>query len=871
MDREAADEPDVRAAVKESRAVFQAVQARKSAESPVCEQLNGADLDEMVYHADFDPVAAAQGRRSQSAYPCGQRFYPAIQRGRTTELSPPTRAASQLTSTPERDQGGSSSAEERLGAMFAAMTLPEVETYKDPQGKNFSDFVLKFRMKYGSLGLHDNMLTHLLLSKLEGHPRAVAQALPKRLREGGFEVLVEALSEKLREDDSSSQLKAYLELKRLRKTGDVSAYCVELERLTRSAYPDQSEEELSRTRAGELVSQLTSWPEYLQLYTAMEIAPKEAAYEMVKSMAQRCERSKHLAEAMREEVEAPERKSPIEQLGQYPVTTRLRPRDDAGDKSVSNVETQRERRQQPAGMKCFNCNRFGHLRKDCLQQNAAPVENKPTEPDKRVKDPKIFTATLNRWMCGTTKADSFHEDLVGAQSTAQVQLLGMTRTALLDTGSQVSIIPLQVFVAARESGFDLDSDVEEIEVDESKRVYDASGNPMAFKGAVKLTLQASNGLKRRIGFFVRPGDDAMIVLGTNALSQLGWVLSPDLCPSKKRSKTLFRDRHTVKPAPANKIAVRQRKSQTSNVATVAGRVYLNPAETKDVSVCCVNTKRDNVLASSNVLLPNTACQEAQHQKQSPVTNSFAGAKIFRDGEVVGTFESAELVESEPLSCEGNMLKRRGASSDVSREEKLLTVVSSKMGDGKQVHAEREWSRSPSGKCDKSSPSPVQRRIPIGHRHYSPRRSYHFRKESYLDNRWRQEKCDRTDEGPRDRRRRDDSRGRGRYDPHERRRDDLRGHRRRNSSKERKRRRSGSRSRYRADSPKRWPKKVKKEARSSESSNDEKAASSPEKRRRASPEGLENPFRRTEVGPHTSFPRRQPELAQMKGPTVQAGG
>ncbi|VDP54921.1 unnamed protein product [Heligmosomoides polygyrus] len=40
----------------------------------------------------------------------------------------------------------------------------------------------------------------------------------------------------------------------------------------------QSEEELSRTRAGELVSQLTNWSEYHQLYMAMEIAPKESTY-----------------------------------------------------------------------------------------------------------------------------------------------------------------------------------------------------------------------------------------------------------------------------------------------------------------------------------------------------------------------------------------------------------------------------------------------------------------------------------------------------------------------------------------------------------------------------------------------------------------
>ncbi|VDP07265.1 unnamed protein product [Heligmosomoides polygyrus] len=39
------------------------------------------------------------------------------------------------------------------------------------------------------------------------------------------------------------------------------------------------------------------------------------------------------------------------------------------------------------------------------------------------------------------------------------------------------------------NGYDSNADVEEIDLDRSKQVYDASGNPMSFKGAVKLTMQ----------------------------------------------------------------------------------------------------------------------------------------------------------------------------------------------------------------------------------------------------------------------------------------------------------------------------------------------------------------------------------------------
>ncbi|VDP07436.1 unnamed protein product [Heligmosomoides polygyrus] len=127
------------------------------------------------------------------------------------------------------------------------------------------------------------------------------------------------------------------------------------------------------------------------------------------------------------------------------------------------------------------CNKVEHLRKDCAQREATRAEDKPTEPANPQREPKIFTASLSKWRCGVTKVDGLHEDLVGAQTTAQVQLLGMTRTALLDIGSQVSIIPLQIVVDALQNGYNLNADVEVIDLDRSKAVYDASGNPMSFK------------------------------------------------------------------------------------------------------------------------------------------------------------------------------------------------------------------------------------------------------------------------------------------------------------------------------------------------------------------------------------------------------
>ncbi|VDL80311.1 unnamed protein product, partial [Nippostrongylus brasiliensis] len=584
----------------------------------VYQQLNVDDFNDVVYHAKFDPRAAAQGKRPEMAYSSRQELYRTpFQQERTMASPPQMKAETPTNSRLSRDQGESASPRESLGAVLAAMTLPDVQTYKDPLGRNFDEFMLMFRMKYGRLGLEDEVLSQLLRSKLDGYPKAVAQTLPRRAREGSFEEFVEALRAKLQEHDSSSQLRAYLELKSLKKRGDVSTYCVQLEKLTREAFPDLSEDDLSRARAGELVSQLTDCPEYLQLFTAMEIAPKESAYDMVKAMAQRCERSKRIACAMHGEVDVLRTERVSQPRTKHTTTPTTPSKSNTGETTGGNTELPQDQTRQSGLEKCGRGPKRGHWRKNFPQRKSGGVEPQG--------GPRIVNALLDNWIGGTPRRSGLPNGLVGTQSTVRVQLLGMKCTALMDTGSQVSILPARLLSAARKNGFDVDADVEEITLKKPARVYDASGHRMAFQGAVKLSLQVDHGETQRIAFLVDSAKHGMILLGTNALPKLGWKLMPDKPQWRARTKA-----KESKKKPGSRRGmhgpVQQHNTKSSKEVRVAGRVYLKPGETKMISVYCDDMKQKGALWSSVVALPDTICPGTRCCVQIPVRNSFAGAK-----------------------------------------------------------------------------------------------------------------------------------------------------------------------------------------------------------------------------------------------------
>ncbi|EYC25447.1 hypothetical protein Y032_0012g1898 [Ancylostoma ceylanicum] len=130
-----------------------------------------------------------------------------------------------------------------------------------------------------------------------------------------------------------------------------------------------------------------------------------------------------------------------------------------------------------------------------------------------------------QWSCSATYEKEDASELAGDQTLVKVELLGLKRRALLDSGSRISILSLEVLLTAQSAGVDLDGDVEEIPQLQRPSIYDASGKRMNFKGAVRLSMRMKNGPNKGVAFFMMEGSAGRFVLGTNILKTRGYSLS----------------------------------------------------------------------------------------------------------------------------------------------------------------------------------------------------------------------------------------------------------------------------------------------------------------------------------------------------------
>ncbi|KHJ96049.1 hypothetical protein OESDEN_03992 [Oesophagostomum dentatum] len=110
----------------------------------------------------------------------------------------------------------------------------------------------------------------------------------------------------------------------------------------------------------------------------------------------------------------------------------------------------------------------------------------------------------------------------------KVKIFGRYWPALLDGSSEISILPARVLLRAKGDGYDIDNKVKELMIDQSTKVYDASGCVMSF-----LTIVEAGEVTTPV--YIAKVEDDLVILGTNTLHRTRYQFRKESEPKKATS------------------------------------------------------------------------------------------------------------------------------------------------------------------------------------------------------------------------------------------------------------------------------------------------------------------------------------------------
>lgn len=491
-------------------------------------------------------------------------------------------------------------------------------------------------------------------------------------KEGSFSGLVEAMRQVCRAEWRHDRIVALGELKTLRKREGqgVADFCVELEQLTRRAHPHMDEVALDAERAQLLFEQLAHWGDSYHLMEALE--SENHAYDRLKQTALGIERRDLTLR----------RTGVAGRTGSGRSEERHKAKPPRGEaEPTPGKDGSEEPRAAAKGRRqlCYNCHEAGHLAKECPMKGtrSSGTSGRGVVPlSARLLQPAC--QAIYRTGAGTGAVVPC--PLTGKKSTTVVNVFGRKWTGLLDTGSEVSIIPAKVLLKAKEDGHDIDREVVEHHLDPSMRVYDAAGKIMRFVTVVEVKLKEGSDYQREVvaKMLVSRATDDLIILGTNVLPSLGYELErrerdkPALGPETEMVENRYNE---------NELPTDRRESKT---ACVARRTYLAPGAVVWVGLRGCDPKAEYMLASTHELIYSGVCSVgASGVVEVPVVNRSEEPAVLRAGEAVGRWEKKDEewkeVAGRDVPDDLFELKSRGRP----KQERLATLRALLIGNRKE--------------------------------------------------------------------------------------------------------------------------------------------------------------------------------------------
>ncbi|VDO96314.1 unnamed protein product [Heligmosomoides polygyrus] len=408
-----------------------------------------------------------------------------------------------------------------------------------------------------------------------------------------------------------------------------------MERLANQAYANVPLEASSLQKAEILCRQLASWTGSYCLTEALELSPPQGAYDKVKEVALRLERSLKAAEECGgpRRAKRPERtvvrtassyKPDIKMYGSREKggeagkseTVPMEHRREEGGPSQSGGTHQRKinGRADVESKRCFNCGELGHFVKDCRVQSVRPRVS-ATSSSRIEEQTGAYATLVDRWIGATiTEVQPSASKLFGKKAVADVKIFGMDAVALLDTGSQTTIIPLMLLKRAMEAKVNLDDYVTRIP-DPEVQVRDASGNVMKFLDVIRVPV-TFRGRQENVAAYVGRGLDDIVILGTNALEAFDVRLQQGVVETGQD--------HDVCEDPVG---------EEGDKAIVTQRLFIPARAFGTLTLACTSVGEEcRFLQSSDSRVDDGLCCVAGGMVNVPVFNSSNEAMVFKVGE-----------------------------------------------------------------------------------------------------------------------------------------------------------------------------------------------------------------------------------------------
>ncbi|EYC23518.1 hypothetical protein Y032_0015g2696 [Ancylostoma ceylanicum] len=408
----------------------------------------------------------------------------------------------------------------------------------------------------------------------------------------------------LAKDSTAARIRALAELKslKIRKYQSVADFCLAIEKVGSKASPQSNPEERSLEYAQILLTNLEDWSEYVFLMSAVHKATPLTAYDEIKQLAisieqtktmARTERPKSVMQRSRWKEFTGEKESTKDWKARYKQYYNTETRNNyiwvcgRPERGVSDRQDQTPKRvgherldQAPEPFprknvrrtpnetrKCYSCLKFGHIERKCpmRQGQVNQVRGKRSSEENNSDDGSISQIIERVYSRGAIAIHNEidQSDMIGKRFLTGIGILGNETEALIDTASMVSIMSLGVLKDAQQRGINVDA-LERIENDRIKPVYDASNNKMKFLGAVYVDVVLKRGMKSRVPFHISQEKGCEVLLGTNALNNLGVSI-------KISAKQTVEDEEKSKESENNRVRVIKRTyipPQSSALVTV---------------------------------------------------------------------------------------------------------------------------------------------------------------------------------------------------------------------------------------------------------------------------------------------------------------